>query len=352
MKVLAINPGSTSTKVAAYENEICLWKQEIDHPAIETKAYARVGDQSDYRSTLILKLLEEKGIQLDYFDAFVGRGGMLKPLVGGTYLVDDALVKILHNAPGGDHAANLGGIIAYNLGQRIKVPVYIVDPVSVDEMEPVAWLSGLPELPRLSFSHALNMKAVARKVAREMGKSYQDMNLIVAHLGGGISVAPHRKGKMIDVNNANSEGPYSIERSGTLPAYQLVKLCYSGKYSEQEMITKINKEGGVFAYLGTKDGLVAEQRMNEGDLDAKLVLEGLCYQVAKEIGAMSTVLEGDVDQIILTGGLAHSEFITHEIKQRVAFISPVVVVPGEEEMEALALGALRVLKGEEKALTY
>lgn len=352
MKVLAINPGSTSTKVAAYENETCLWKQGIEHPASEINAFARVGDQSDYRIALILKVLEEKGIPLDYFDAMVGRGGMLKPLLGGTYLVDDALVKILHNAPGGEHAANLGGIIAYHMGQRSKVPVYIVDPVSVDEMEPVAWLSGLPELPRLSLSHALNMKAVARKVAREMGKSYQDMNLIVAHLGGGISVAPHRKGKMIDVNNANSEGPYSVERSGTLPVYQLVKLCYSGKYSEKEMLTKVNKEGGMFAYLGTKDGRVAEQRMNDGDPDAKLVLEGLCYQVAKEIGAMATVLAGDVDRIILTGGLAHSEFITHEIIQRVSFISPVVVVSGEEEMEALALGALRVLQGEEEALTY
>ena len=178
------------------------------------------------------------------------------------------------------------------------------------------------------------------------------MNLIVAHLGGGISVAPHRKGKMIDVNNANNEGPYSIERCGTLPAYQLVKLCYSGKYSEKEVLTKIIKEGGLFAYLGTKDGRVAEKRMNAGDPVAKLVLEGLCYQVAKEIGAMATVLEGDVDHIVLTGGLAHSEFITREITRRVAFISPVLVVPGEEEMEALAIGALRVLHGEEKALTY
>lgn len=352
MKILAINPGSTSTKVAVYEDENCLWKHGIDHPASEIKAFAHVGDQAEYRIALIIKELEEKGIQLGYFDAIVGRGGLLKPLVGGTYLVDEALVKVLHAAPGGEHAANLGGIIAYHLGQRTNIPVYIVDPVSVDEMEPVAWLSGLPELPRLSFSHALNMKAVARKVALEMGKTYQDVNMIVAHLGGGISVAPHRKGKMIDVNNANSEGPYSIDRCGTLPAYQLVKLCYSGKYSEKEVLTKISKEGGLFAYLGTKDGRVAEQLMNEGDQDAKLVLEGLCYQVAKEIGAMATVLAGEVDRIILTGGLAHSEFITHEIIQRVSFISPVVVVPGELEMEALALGALRVLQGEESALTY
>jgi len=352
LKILAINPGSTSTKVAAYENETCLWKQGIEHPAGEIKGFACVGDQNTYRIAIILKMLEEKGMKLEEFDGIVGRGGLLNPLVGGTYLVNDELVRSLHNAPGGEHASNLGGIIAYHLGQRIKVPVYIVDPISVDEMEPLARLSGLPELPRLSLSHALNMKAVARKVAHKLGKNYQELNLIVAHLGGGISVAPHCKGKMIDVNNANSEGPFSSERCGTLPAYQLVKLCYSGKYSEKEVLTKIHKEGGLFAYLGTNDARVAEVMMNSGDLRAKLVLECLCYQIAKEIGAMATVLEGDVDQIVLTGGLAHSEFITREITRRVSFIAPVLVVPGEEEMEALALGALRVLKGDEKALTY
>jgi len=352
LKVLAINPGSTSTKVAAYENETCLWSQGIEHPASDLNVFAGVGDQDKYRIEIILKMLEEKGTRLECFDGIVGRGGLLNPIAGGTYLVDDDLVRTLHNAPGGEHASNLGGIIAYHLGRSINVPVYIVDPVSVDEMEPVARLSGLPDLPRLSLSHALNMKAVARKVARELGKTYQDLNLIVAHLGGGISVAPHCKGKMIDVNNAHDEGPYSLERCGTLPASQLIKFCYSGKCSEKEVLTKIHKEGGLFAYLGTKDARVAEKRMNAGDLRAKLVLEGLCYQVAKEIGAMATVLTGDVDQIVLTGGLAHSEYITREITRRVSFISPVLVVPGEEEMEALALGALRVLSGEEKALIY
>jgi len=352
LRILAINPGSTSTKVAVYENEICLWNQGIEHPNQEIKGFACVGDQYKYRIAIILKMLEDKGMQLEEFDGIVGRGGLLNPLVGGTYLVDDDLVHSLYNAPGGEHASNLGGIIAYHLGRSINVPVYIVDPISVDEMEPLARLSGHPELPRLSLSHALNMKAVARKVAHELGKAYQDLNLIVAHLGGGISIAPHCKGKMIDVNNANSEGPFSSERCGTLPAYQLVKLCYSGKYSEKEVLTKIHKEGGLFAYLGTNDGRVAEKRMNAGDMQAKLVLDGLCYQVAKEIGAMATVLAGKVDRIVLTGGLAHSEYITGEITRRVSFIAPVVVVPGEREMEALALGALRVLKGEEKALTY
>jgi len=352
LKVLAINPGSTSTKIAAYENETCLWKYGIDHAASEINAFTRVGDQYGYRIEQILEVIDDHGTPLDVFEGIVGRGGLLNPLVGGTYLVDASLEDTLHNAPGGEHASNLGGIIAYHLGQRINVPVFIVDPVSVDEMEPVARLSGLPELSRLSQSHVLNMKAVARKVAQELGKTYQDLNLIIAHLGGGISVAPHRKGKMLDVNNANNEGPYSVERCGTLPSFQLVKLCYSGKYSEKEMLTKLLKTGGMFAYLGTKDAREAEQRMKVGDSDAKLVLEGLCYQVAKEIGAMATVLAGEVDRIVLTGGLAHSEFITQEVIRRVSFISPVVVVPGEEEMEALALGALRVLRGEEKALIY
>ncbi|MCB8815964.1 butyrate kinase [Desulfosporosinus shakirovi] len=352
MKVLAINPGSTSTKIAVYENKTCLWKSGIDHPASEIQTFSHVSDQYEYRIEHILKLLKEKGIPVESFDGIVGRGGMLKPLVGGTYLVDQYLVDSLKNATSGEHASNLGGIIAFHLGQRINVPVYIVDPVSVDEMEPVARFSGFPELARLSQSHALNMKAVARKASRMLGKAYHEANLIVAHLGGGISVSPHRKGKMIDVNNANNEGPYSVERCGTLPCSQLVKLCYSGKYSEKEMNTKILKEGGLFAYLGTKDAREVEKRMDEGDSYAKLVLEGLCYQVAKEIGAMATVLAGEVDQIVLTGGLAYSEFITREIIRRVSFISSVTVIPGEEEMEALALGALRVLNGEEQALTY
>ena len=352
MKVLAINPGSTSTKVAGYENETCLWKQGIDHSSSEINAFSCVGEQLDYRVALVLQTLEENGTSLEAFDAVVGRGGMLKPLVGGTYLVDVDLVRTLQEAPGGEHASNLGGIMAYYLGQQTHIPAYIVDPITVDEMEPVARLSGLPELPRLSQSHALNMKAVARKVARQMGKTYEELNLIVVHLGGGISVAPHRKGKMIDVNNANNEGPYSVERSGTLPASQLVKLCYSGEYSEKEVLTKITKEGGMFSYLGTKDARVAEERMQAGEPVAKLVLEGLSYQVAKEIGAMATVLAGEVDYIVLTGGLAYSKFITREITRRVSFIASVIVTPGEEEMAALAQGALRVLRGEEKVLTY
>ncbi|MEW6698439.1 MAG: butyrate kinase [Bacillota bacterium] len=352
MQILAINPGSTSTKIAVFQDEICLWKEVINHPDQDIRAFAKVGDQYRYRMDTILAILQEKGCQLEQFNAIVGRGGLLKPLSGGTYLVDDYLVQESHNAPGGEHASNLGAIIAYHLAQRINIAAYIVDPVAVDEMEPLARLSGHPELPRISLSHALNMKAVARKVARDLGKTYQDMNLVIAHLGGGISVTPHRRGKMIDVNNANNEGPFSPERCGTLPSAQLVKLCFSGKYTEKEMLAAVLKEGGIYAYLGTKDAREAERRMNEGDAQARLVLEAMCYQVAKEIGAMSTVLFGEVDRIVLTGGLAHSAFITGEITRRVSFIAPVVLAPGEEEMESLALGALRVLRQEEQALVY
>lgn len=352
MQILAINPGSTSTKIALFQDEMCLWKEVIQHPDSEIRAFDKVGDQYRYRLETILQTLETKGYKLEELDAIVGRGGLLRPMSGGTYLVDEELVEECHQAPGGEHASNLGAILAYHLALPLQIPAYIVDPVAVDEMEPVARLSGHPELPRVSQSHALNMKAVARKVARDLGKIYQDINLVIAHLGGGISVTPHQKGKMIDVNNANNEGPFSPERCGTLPSAQLVKLCFSGRYTEKQVLTKVLKEGGLYAYLGTKNAQEAENRMIAGDNQARLALEAMCYQIAKEIGAMSTVLCGKVDRIVLTGGIAHSAYITEEIKRRVSFIAPVVVVPGEEEMESLALGALRVLRNEEKALSY
>lgn len=352
MQVLAINPGSTSTKIALFENEDLVWKEMVEHPADRMLGYGRVSDQYLFRLDAILDVLEHRGCRIDRLGAIVARGGLLKPLAGGTYLVDSHLVEELRNATEGEHASNLGGIIAYYLAMRANINAYIVDPVSVDEMEPWARLSGLPELARMSQSHALNMKAVGRKVAREAGADYSGVNLVVAHLGSGISVAAHRRGKMIDVNNANNEGPFSPERCGTLPAVGLARLCYSGKYSEEKMLAKILKEGGMYAYLGTKDAREAEERMTAGDGQAKLVLEACSYQIAKEIGAMAAVLAGDVDWVILTGGLAKSAFITGNIMNRVRFIAPVVVVPGEEEMESLVLGALRVLNNEEPALVY
>lgn len=351
-RVLVINPGSTSTKVAVYEGDGCVLAETLPHPAAELLQFSRVVDQYGYRMESIMRLLEQRGLADRPFDAIVGRGGTLKPLPGGTYLVNAKMVEDLLSTTIADHASNLGGVISYNLGRRWGIPSYIVDPVCVDEMEPLARISGLPLLERRSLSHALNMKAVARKVAADMGKRYEELNLIVVHLGGGISVSAHRRGRMVDVNNANEEGPFSPERCGTLPCTQLARLCFSGKFTAKEMDNLLTKKGGVYAYLGTKDMQEVEQRVAAGDEAAALVLEAMSYQVAKEIGGMATVLQGDVDAIVITGGLACSDRITGSVRQRVSFIAPVTVVPGEREMEALAQGALRVLRGEEDPQEY
>ena len=350
-KVLAINPGSTSTKIAVFEDATCQWKTVIEHPAEELKGFNRIFEQYAFRQKKIRETLEQHELNVNALGAVVGRGGILNPLLGGTYLVDEFMVEALQNATM-EHASNLGGILAYSLAKKTQIPAFIVNPVTVDEMEPIARLSGHPELPRYSLSHALNMKAVARKAADQLGRSYEEINLIVAHLGTGISIAPHKKGRMVDVNNANNEGPFAPERCGTVPAISLAKLCFSGKYSETQVVSLLNREGGLYAYLGTKDVREVEKRINAGDEYARLVLDALIYQVGKEIGAMATVLAGQVDQIVLTGGLAYSDYVTQEITNRVQFIAPIGVFPGEEEMEALALGALRVLNGEEQALIY
>ncbi|HWJ02791.1 MAG TPA: butyrate kinase [Verrucomicrobiae bacterium] len=351
LRILAINPGSTSTKIAVFANEQPLFQAVVSHQADELKSFARVTEQYEYRLGLVKAALLENDILPSALDAVVGRGGALGPIPGGTYLVDDDLLQGLYNS-NVEHASNLGGIMAYNLAQELGIPAFIVDPVSVDEMIPEAKLSGLPQIPRWSLGHALNMKAVARKAAAEMGKKYHELNLIVAHLGSGVSVTPHLRGKMVDVNNANNEGPFSPERAGGVPAGGLVKLCYSGKYTEQEMIDLLTKSGGIYAYLGTKDSRVVEERAQNGDAEAALVLKAFVHQVAKEIGAMAAVLDGKVDRILITGGMAHSQFITTEINKKVSFIAPVMVFPGEEELEALALGALRVLRQEEKPARY
>ncbi|MTI79887.1 MAG: butyrate kinase [Firmicutes bacterium] len=352
MQILAINPGSTSTKIAVFKNKDCLLKETIEHPSSEINTFSNVVDQYQYRLDVIITKLKDKEYKPEQFDAVVGRGGLLKPLIGGTYTVDKNLVEELKDPPGGEHASNLGGILAYKLGQKVGIPAYIVDPVSVDEMDEVARISGHPELPRVSLSHALNKKAVCRKAANSLNKNYNEVNFITAHMGSGITVGAHRQGKLIDVTNALNEGAFTPERCGGLPIYQLVKLCYSGKYTEKEMLTGIIKRGGLYAYLGTKDVRKVEERINKGDKEAELVLKAMCYQVAKEIGSMSTALYGKVDRIILTGGLAYSKFVSDEIISHVSFIAPIIVIPGEQEMESLAMGALRVLNGEEKALTY
>lgn len=351
-RILAINPGATSTKIAVFDNEIPVLKKIVEHQGQDLQLYSQIFDQYEYRLKFVLQALSEVKIELATLSAIVGRGGLLKPVAGGTYAVNQLMLEDLKKAERGEHASNLGAVMADHLARQLGIPAYIVDPVAVDEMEPVARISGLPDVPRASLSHALNSKAVARKVARDMGKRYEDVNLVVAHLGTGVSVSPHKHGRMIDVNNAQEEGPFSPDRCGGLPARLLVKLCFSGKYTEKELLGKLLGSGGIYAYLGTKDVREAEQRAAEGDELANTVLDAMAYQVAKEIGAMSAVLAGKVDNIVLTGGIAYSQRIVTAIAERVAYLAPIVVVPGEEEMESLTAGALRVLQGEEAAKTY
>lgn len=352
INLLVVNPGATSSKFAIFEDEQPVYKKNVEHGAADLVLFARVRDQYSYRLELILKELANANIDINTIDGVVGRGGLVKPLAGGTYRVNEAMLSDLKEAKRGEHASNLGAIIAHSIASKLNIPAFIVDPVSVDEMEPVAKISGLPDIDRTSLSHALNMKAVAHKVAKELGKSYEELNFVVAHLGSGVSVSPHKNGKMIDVNNPIEEGPFSPDRCGGLPATQLMNLCYSGKYTHREMKEKLSNKGGFFAYLGTKDLREIETMAADGNEQAEILLNALSYQVSKEIGAMAAVLEGQVDRIIITGGIAHSKKITDDITKRVKFIAPVVLVPGEEELEALAKGALRVLKNEEVAKEY
>ncbi len=351
-RILAVNPGATSTKFAVFDDEQPILQHSVEHHGSELQRFARVADQADFRLALITAALDAASIPLASLQAVVGRGGLLKPLSGGTYGVNRAMLDDLHAATRGEHASNLGAIIANALAQRLGIPAFIVDPVSVDEMEPEARLSGHPEIPRDSLSHALNSKAVARRAAADLGTSYGELNLLIAHLGSGISVTAHRRGRMIDVNNAQEEGPFSPDRCGGLPARKLVKLCFSGKYSEAEMAAQLMGKGGIFAYLGSRDLREVEARAASGDAQAELVFTAMAYQIAKEIGAMATVLRGAVDRIVITGGMAWSQRLVDEVSARVGFIAPVVLLPGEEELPALAAGALRVLRGEEPAQTY
>jgi butyrate kinase len=351
-RVLAINPGATSTKFAVFEGESAVVRETLEHRPEDLRPFASVIEQQPFRLACLLSALERSGVPLDSLSAVVARGGLLRPVAGGVYSVNELMVQELREAANGEHASNLGAVLARCLSERLGIPAFVVDPVAVDEMEPEARISGMPELPRVSLSHALNSKAVARKVAAEMGKRYEDVNLIVAHLGSGISVSPHRRGRMIDVNNAQEEGPFAPDRCGGLPAKMLVKLCYSGKYTQKQMLEKIMGSGGMCAYLGTRDIREAEARADAGDELAGAVLNAMAYQVAKEIGAMAAALSGNVDQIVITGGMARSARIVKAITERVAFIAPVTTVPGEEELEALAAGAFRVLRGQEQPQQY
>ncbi len=352
-RILAINPGSTSTKIAIYDNDKEVFETTLRHPAEKINSYDKIYDQYDFRKEVILNTLSEKEINLQKLDAVVGRGGLLKPIAGGTYAVTEKMVEDLKVGVLGEHASNLGGILANEIAGSLNIPSFIVDPVVVDEMQDVARISGMPEIKRVSIFHALNQKAVARRAAKDMDKAYADTNIIVAHLGGGVSVGAHEKGRVIDVNNAlDGEGPFSPERSGGLPVGDLAKLCFSGKYTLSEIKKRIKGQGGLVAYLGTNDGREVTRMIEDGDEQALLVYRALAYQVAKEIGSCATVLKGKIDAIVLTGGLAYDERLVEWIKEGVAFMGDVIVYPGEDEMTALAEGGLRVLTGEEEAQVY
>lgn len=352
MVVLAINPGSTSTKVSIFEGEKEIISSKIIHPKEELDKFKTIGDQYPYRLSLIEKWLEENSIPLERIIALVGRGGLLKSMPSGTYLITDIMVEDLRNEVGGSHASNLGAILAKEIGDLIGVKSYIVDPVGVDEFHQVSRISGLKEIPRTSLLHTLNIKAIAHRWADELGRDLHSMNLIVAHLGGGISVAALENGRAVDVNNAIQMGPFSPERTGQLPVGDLVKMCFSGKYTYEEMKMKLQGSGGLMSYLNTTDGERIMERILNGDEYAKLIFEAMAYQIGKEIGSASTVLKGRVDDIILTGGLAHSNYLVELIKEMVEFIAPVVVYPGEDEMNALNQGVLRVLKGISRVKIY
>lgn len=351
-RILAINPGATSTKIAVFDSETVIFEKNIEHHGQELAEFDRIVEQYDYRLRLILVTLAGQNIAVDSIDSVVGRGGLLKPLQGGTYRVNPSMLEDLKAAKRGEHASNLGALLAQGIADIYGVPAYIVDPVSVDEMNDEARISGMPDLPRVSMSHALNSKSVAKKVAEEKGIPYDEMNLVVVHLGTGISVSAHHKGRMIDVNNAQEEGPFSPDRCGTVPARSLVKLCYSGKFTENEMLKKISGSGGIYSYLGTKDIREVDRMVSEGNDLAERVLKALPYQVGKEIGAMATVLKGNVDYIILTGGMAYSQGIVEAIKERVRYIAPIIVVPGEKELESLSAGVLRVMRQKEAPRQY
>jgi butyrate kinase len=345
--ILAINPGSTSTKIAVYANDKNIFLKNIKHSAEDLKAFDKITDQFEFRKGVILQELSTAGIELSSIKAIVGRGGLLKPIESGVYQVNEAMKSDLRKGLMGEHASNLGGLIADDIAKVLGAKAYIADPVVVDELLPVARFAGHSLFSRLSIFHALNQKAIARMYASSVGKKYEDLNLVIAHLGGGISVGAHSNGRVIDVNNAlDGEGPFSPERSGTLPAGQLAKLCFSGQYTYDEVKKIINGKGGLVGYTGSNDAYELEMKAIAGDQEAKLLQDAMSYGIGKWIGTMVAVLKGKVDAIILTGGIANNPFVVDYVKDMVSYAAPVIVYPGEDEMAALAMNGLLVMKGE------
>ena len=352
INILVINPGSTSTKIAVFEDEKPIMLRNIHHSAEELAQFEKITDQREFRRELVVKELEYLGIPMK-FDIIMGRGGLARPVTGGVYRVNEKMCEDTYHAIR-KHACNLGCIIAYELAQRIPgcLPL-IADPAMVDELDDVARISGSPLMPRICIWHALNQKAIARRFAREYGKRYEDLNLIICHLGGGISVAVHRKGLAVDANNAlDGEGPFSPERAGTLPAASLIHLCYSGKYTKEELLKRISGKAGLMAHLGTTNVKELLGRIERGDKEVELLIDAMIYQTAKTIAGCSAVLYGQIDAILLTGGIAYSDYITSRLRKRIDFLAPVHIYPGEDEMQALALNGLAVWRGEREMKEY
>ncbi len=352
-RILIINPGSTCTKIAVFENEISIWEKSIKHEIEATESYSNIIKQFDSRKNSILQTLDKDGINLSRLEAVCARGGLLRPIEGGTYEVNERMLADLKQGYSGEHASNLGGLLAFDIAAGLNIPAYIVDPVVVDELDDIARVSGLPMIERKSIFHALNHKAVAHRVAKELDSHYEDINLIVAHMGGGITIGAHRHGRVIDVNNGLlGEGPFCPERAGAVPVGDIVDLCFSGKFTKEEIMKLLVGKGGFIGYLGTNDLDAIEERIAMGDKKAGLIYSAMAYQIAKDIGAASVVLAGRVNGIILTGELASKKNFVREISDRVCWIADVYVQPGENELLSLAEGALRVLRGEEKAKEY
>lgn len=352
-RILTINPGSTSTKIGVFHNERSIFEKTLRHNIEELQRFDRIIDQYEFRKNHILETLHEQGINISKFDAVCARGGFLRPIEGGTYVVNDEMIEDLKSGYAGQHASNLGGIIAREIADGLNIPSYIVDPVVVDEMSVLAKVSGMPEIERKSIFHALNQKAVARKAAASLGKRYENMKMIITHMGGGITIGVHDRGRVVDVNNGlHGEGPFSPERAGTVPAGDLVDLCFSGEYTKEEIMKKLVGTGGLLGYLGTNDAVKVEQMIQGGDEKARFIYDAMAYQVAKEIGAASAALKGEVEAIVLTGGLAYGKSFVSAIRSYIDWISDVLVYPGENELQSLAQGALRVLQGEEQSKQY
>ena len=350
-KLLIMNPGSTSTKIAVYDEETPVFVESISHSTEELAQFDEIADQYEFRRDMILKALEDHGVKLEELTAIVSRCGLLPPIEAGAYKVNEDMVWQLQNNPQNNHPSNLGAPIAYALSRQLSIPAYVYDGITVDEMIPLTKITGFKEMRRKALGHNLNMRAAAKRWEKESGKAYDESNLLISHLGGGISVALHSKGRIIDFVS-DEEGPFSPERSGGLPLFQVVDMAFSGEYDQKSMMKRIKGQGGLNSHLGTNDSREVERMIEEGNDYAKLVYEAMALGVAKHLCACAATCCGNVDAIILTGGIAHSEMFTGMVKERVEFIAPVVIYPGENEMDSLAFGCLRVLRGEETAKDF